>query len=126
VGVVRVALLSYRSDPCSGGQGVYVRNLSRELVALGHEVEVFSGPPYPELDDGVALTRERQAHRGDTGDRRHLLGGRSSAVALAGGFPSLLLAPSIAASSQPSWDGVGWRRCCQVEEHRWCLRLLLL
>jgi glycosyltransferase involved in cell wall biosynthesis len=56
VGVVRVALLSYRSDPCSGGQGVYVRNLSRELVALGHQVEVFSGPPYPELDDGVVLT----------------------------------------------------------------------
>lgn len=54
---VRVALSSYRSKPHSGGQGIYVRNLSRELVRLGHEVEVFSGPPYPELDEGVQLTR---------------------------------------------------------------------
>jgi len=54
---VRVALSSYRSKPHSGGQGIYVRNLSRELVALGHDVEVFSGPPYPELDPGVRLTK---------------------------------------------------------------------
>ena len=54
---LRVALLSYRSKPHSGGQGVYVRHLSRELVALGHRVEVFSGPPYPQLDPGVRLTR---------------------------------------------------------------------
>ncbi|MGK5112692.1 MULTISPECIES: glycosyltransferase family 4 protein [unclassified Geodermatophilus] len=54
---LRVALLSYRSKPHSGGQGVYVRALSRELAALGHDVQVFSGQPYPELDDGVPLTR---------------------------------------------------------------------
>ncbi len=54
---MRVALLSYRSKPHCGGQGVYVRHLSRELVRLGHDVEVFSGPPYPDLDDGVVLTR---------------------------------------------------------------------
>jgi glycosyltransferase involved in cell wall biosynthesis len=53
---MRVALLSYRSKPHCGGQGVYVRHLSRELVALGHTVEVFSGQPYPELDPGVTLT----------------------------------------------------------------------
>jgi len=54
---LRVALLSYRGNPYSGGQGVYVRHLSRELVALGHRVEVWSGPPYPPLDPGVALVR---------------------------------------------------------------------
>src|SRR3954447_1387638 len=54
---MRIALLSYRSKPHSGGQGVYVRALSRELAELGHRVEVFSGQPYPELDDGVALTK---------------------------------------------------------------------
>ncbi|GAB4000544.1 glycosyltransferase family 4 protein [Nocardioides marmoraquaticus] len=54
---MRIALLSYRSKPHCGGQGVYVRHLSRELVALGHDVEVFSGAPYPELDPGVRLTR---------------------------------------------------------------------
>ena len=53
---LRIALLSYRSKPHCGGQGVYVRHLSRELAALGHEVEVLSGPPYPELDPGVRLT----------------------------------------------------------------------
>ena len=54
---MRVALLSYRSKPHCGGQGIYLRHLSRELVALGHEVEVFSGQPYPELDPGVRLTK---------------------------------------------------------------------
>ena len=53
---MRVALLSYRSKPHCGGQGVYVRHLSRALAALGHDVEVFSGQPYPELDPGVRLT----------------------------------------------------------------------
>jgi glycosyltransferase involved in cell wall biosynthesis len=52
---LRIALLSYRSKPHSGGQGVYVRHLSRELAARGHHVEVFSGQPYPELDDGPVL-----------------------------------------------------------------------
>jgi glycosyltransferase involved in cell wall biosynthesis len=54
---LRIALLSYRSKPHSGGQGVYVRALSRELTALGHRVQVWSGQPYPELDDGVPLVR---------------------------------------------------------------------
>lgn len=58
---LRIALLSYRSKPHCGGQGVYVRHLSRELALLGHRVEVFSGQPYPVLDQsaldaGVTLT----------------------------------------------------------------------
>jgi glycosyltransferase involved in cell wall biosynthesis len=54
---VRIALLTYRGNPRSGGQGVYVRHLSRALARLGHHVEVFSGPPYPDLDPSVPLTR---------------------------------------------------------------------
>jgi glycosyltransferase involved in cell wall biosynthesis len=54
---VRIALLSYRSKAHCGGQGVYVRHLSRALIGLGHTVEVFSGQPYPELDPGVLLTK---------------------------------------------------------------------
>jgi glycosyltransferase involved in cell wall biosynthesis len=50
---LRVALLVYRGNPHSGGQGVYTRYLSRELVALGHSVTVFAGQPWPELDPGV-------------------------------------------------------------------------
>ncbi|MCW2496214.1 glycosyltransferase family 4 protein [Jatrophihabitans sp.] len=53
---LRIAITSYRSKPHCGGQGIYVRQLSRALTQLGHTVEVFSGPPYPELDDGVRLT----------------------------------------------------------------------
>jgi glycosyltransferase involved in cell wall biosynthesis len=52
---LHIALLSYRSKPHCGGQGVYVRHLSRELHALGHHVEVFSGQPYPDLDAGPVL-----------------------------------------------------------------------
>ena len=54
---LRIALTSYRSKPHCGGQGIYVRQLSRALVDLGHSVEVFSGPPYPELVHGVGLTK---------------------------------------------------------------------
>jgi glycosyltransferase involved in cell wall biosynthesis len=52
---LRVALLSYRSKPHCGGQGIYLRHLSRELHALGHHVEVYSGQPYPELEPGPLL-----------------------------------------------------------------------
>ena len=48
---LRICLLTYRGNPRSGGQGIYVRLLSRELAALGHDVEIWSGPPYPELVD---------------------------------------------------------------------------
>ncbi len=50
---LRVALLVYRGNPHSGGQGVYTRYLSRELVAMGHQVTVFAGQPWPDLDAGV-------------------------------------------------------------------------
>lgn len=50
---LRIAYLAYRGNPHSGGQGVYTRHLSRELVNLGHSVTVFGGQPWPVLDDGV-------------------------------------------------------------------------
>ncbi len=54
---LRIALLTYRGHPHVGGQGVYVHYLSRALVELGHDVEVFSGQPYPELDSAVSFTK---------------------------------------------------------------------
>jgi glycosyltransferase involved in cell wall biosynthesis len=54
---LRIALLTYRGSPHSGGQGVYVRYLSRALSELGHDVTVFSGPPYPDLHNGIPLER---------------------------------------------------------------------
>src|SRR6516164_11632270 len=50
---LRIAYLVYRGNPHSGGQGVYSRHLTRELVELGHEVTVFGGQPWPTLDAGV-------------------------------------------------------------------------
>jgi glycosyltransferase involved in cell wall biosynthesis len=52
---LRVAYLVYRGNPHCGGQGVYTRELARELTDLGHHVTVFSGPPYPELADPGGL-----------------------------------------------------------------------
>lgn len=52
---LKIALLGYRSDPHVGGQGIYLRYLSRALTALGHTVHVYSGQPYPELDENIEL-----------------------------------------------------------------------
>ncbi|MBU2226674.1 MAG: glycosyltransferase family 4 protein [Proteobacteria bacterium] len=52
---LRICLLTYRGNPTCGGQGVYIKYLSRALKELGHEVDVLSGPPYPELAEGIGL-----------------------------------------------------------------------
>ena len=54
---MNICLLGYRSNPFSGGQGVYLHYLSRALVEAGHQVDVISGPPYPELDPRVTLIK---------------------------------------------------------------------
>ncbi|MEX0943687.1 MAG: glycosyltransferase family 4 protein [Pseudomonadales bacterium] len=54
---LRIALLGYRSNPYSGGQGIYLHYLSKALVDDGHSVDVISGPPYPDLIDAVNLIK---------------------------------------------------------------------
>ena len=54
---MKIGILSYRSHPYSGGQGIYVRHLSKALKDLGHEVTVLSGPPYPQLDNSIKLEK---------------------------------------------------------------------
>ncbi|MEO1309785.1 MAG: glycosyltransferase family 4 protein [Pseudomonadota bacterium] len=54
---LRILMTSYRSNPRSGGQGVFMRHITRALVELGHHVDVVSGPPYPDLDPRVRLVR---------------------------------------------------------------------
>ena len=54
---MRIALLTYRGHRHVGGQGVYVRHLARALTALGHHVEVISGPPYPDIEPESTLTK---------------------------------------------------------------------
>jgi glycosyltransferase involved in cell wall biosynthesis len=52
---LKICLLTYRGNPNCGGQGVYIKHLSKALSDLGHEVDVLSGPPYPHLDPKVGL-----------------------------------------------------------------------
>lgn len=54
---LRIGILSYRSDPRVGGQGVYLDYLTRALVDVGQEVSVLSGPPYPSLDPRVDIVQ---------------------------------------------------------------------
>ena len=54
---LKIALLGYRSAPHSGGQGIYLKYLSRSLARRGHQVTVVSGPPYPQLDPEIVLVR---------------------------------------------------------------------
>lgn len=54
---LKIALLGYRSNPYSGGQGIYLHYLSKALQAAGHAVDVISGPPYPDLVPGVRLIK---------------------------------------------------------------------
>ena len=56
-GPLRICLLGYRGNPHCGGQGVYLKHLSKALTELGHAVEVISGPPLPELDNRTPLVR---------------------------------------------------------------------
>jgi len=52
---LNICLISYRSNPHSGGQGVYLKNLSRALKDLGHGVDILSGPPDPLTDPDIPL-----------------------------------------------------------------------
>jgi glycosyltransferase involved in cell wall biosynthesis len=38
-----------------GGQGIYAAYLAKEWKLAGHDVHVFAGPPYPELEEGIPL-----------------------------------------------------------------------
>ena len=128
---LRIALLSYRSKTHCGGQGVYVRHLSRGLVELGHHVEVFSGPPYPEAGPRVVLRqvpsldlyREPDPFRvprpSEIRDRIDLL---ELATMWTAGFPEprtfglrtarILLAAALAADSTSCTTTRAWAPAC--------------
>lgn len=122
---MRIALLSYRSKTHCGGQGVYVRHLSRGLVELGHHVEVFSGQPYPELLDPRVVLREvpsldlyrepdpfRVPHPSEITDRYDLL---ELATMWTAGFPEprtfSLRAARILAERRADFDVVHDNQC---------------
>ena len=54
---LKIALLSYRSDPYSGGQGIYIKNLSEALHDRGHEITIFSGNPLPDVCKAIKVEK---------------------------------------------------------------------
>ena len=69
---MKIGLLSYRSHPYSGGQGIYIKHLSKALNELGHDVSVLSGPPYPELHHSIKLIKIPSLGMFETEDRMKL------------------------------------------------------
>ena len=54
---LNIAISSYRSAPFGGGQGIFIYELSKALQALGHNVDIISGPPYPNLEPEINLIK---------------------------------------------------------------------
>lgn len=54
---LRICISGYRSAPFGGGQGIYIKYLSKALVDAGHKVDVISGQPYPDVDPRVRLIK---------------------------------------------------------------------
>ena len=71
---MKIGILSYRSHPYSGGQGIYIKHLSKALSDRGHQVSVLSGPPYPELHESVKLIKIPSLGLFETPNRMSLFG----------------------------------------------------
>ena len=54
---LNIAISSYRSAPFGGGQGIFIYELSRALQSLGHNIDIISGPPYPNLVSKIKLIK---------------------------------------------------------------------
>ena len=50
---MKICFIMYQGNMYSGGQGVYLHYITRELVKAGHDVHVISGRPHPKLTPGV-------------------------------------------------------------------------
>ena len=113
---LRIALPGYRSAPFSGGQGVYLRYLSQALMLFGHRVTVISGPPYPQLVEGVRLVKlpsldlyARESMAVSLSELRDPLGRREWISKLTGDSQSpgpSVSAPGTGFSSMPDFDVV--------------------
>ncbi|HZP57962.1 MAG TPA: glycosyltransferase family 4 protein [Dehalococcoidia bacterium] len=54
---MKLLFFLHQGNMYSGGQGVYTAQLTRELAALGHEVHLVVGPPWPDTDPAVTVHR---------------------------------------------------------------------
>jgi glycosyltransferase involved in cell wall biosynthesis len=65
---MRICFLCYRANPYSGGQGVYLKEITEELARRGHEVHAVVGPPLPEeLEDVTLHVVENRQYYGKKG-----------------------------------------------------------
>ena len=64
----KIAFLSYRSDPYSGGQGVYLKNVCEALAKFGHEITIYSGNPLPRVADNISVIEVETPQYFDTFD----------------------------------------------------------
>ena len=54
---MNILFLLHQGNMYSGGQGVYTAEVTRELAALGHNVHLVVGPPWPDTDPAVTVHR---------------------------------------------------------------------
>ena len=50
---MRICFLLHQGNIYSGGQGVYIYHLTREMARLGNEVHLIMGPPYMDVAEDV-------------------------------------------------------------------------
>ena len=54
---MKICFLLHQGKMHSGGQGVYLYNVTKEIANLGHEVHVIAGPPYPDVAPGITMDK---------------------------------------------------------------------
>ncbi len=64
---MKIAMLAYRGSMRSGGLGIYIRDLTRELAEQGHDIDLYVGPPYP---DPLPWVRVMRIHNEQFWDQR--------------------------------------------------------
>ncbi|MCH7717971.1 MAG: glycosyltransferase family 4 protein [Chloroflexi bacterium] len=52
---MRICFIQSQGHMYSGGQGVYLHYVTRELARMGHEVHVIAGVPYPDVSPEVHI-----------------------------------------------------------------------
>ncbi len=72
---MRLLYTMYQGNPYSGGQGVYLYHVTKEMARRGHEVHVIAGSPWPRVAPGVHLHKiESYSFWAHFDDRRAFFG----------------------------------------------------
>ncbi len=52
---MKICFFLHQGNMFSGGQGVYLHYITREMAALGNDVHVVVGPPWPDTAPDVRV-----------------------------------------------------------------------